>query len=105
MSEPMKKKTKPSNFQLAIQARNQERAAVYAKEVADREALLKDNAPKALELATKALQAVQELVELEKRMSDQVPYTSFIDLETHSASLEDAAHALGVVMHAAQKFE
>jgi len=100
-----KKRAKLSSFQLAIQAQTQERAAVYAKETADREALLKANASKALELAAKALELVQELVGMEKAMSDQVPYTSFIDPSTHSATLEDAAHALGIVVHAAQKLK
>jgi len=100
-----KKRARLSSFQLAIQAQAQERAASYAKETADREALLKDNASKALELAAKALQAVQELVDMEKTMSDQVPYTSFVDPETCSATLEDAAHALGTIVRRAQKLK
>ncbi len=80
-------------------------SVLRAEENTRRQAVLKENAPKALELATKALRAVQELIEMEKSMSEQVPNTSFIDPMGYSATLADAEYALGVVVHAADQMK
>ena len=96
------KKTKLTPLQIGI--RNQQ--AKRKEQETLRDAVLKKNAPEAVRLANKALDAVHELIELEKAMLAEAPEIgpSFSD-EGHGQrfALEDAEHAICVVRHQAEK--
>ena len=96
----MPKKQKLSNFATACQQATAAKLAKYEDEKARNDQVRREFAPRMLELATKALEAVQELMRHNEAAQTEAGGSLFVD---ENRSLEDAEMAINVVRVRAQR--
>ena len=98
----MPKKQKLSNFAIAHQQAEAARKAKYEEEKAKNDQIRHEFAPRMLELASKALEAVQELIQYRDDEAAQTAagHSLYVD---KNRSLEDASMAINVVRVRAQR--
>ena len=96
----MPKKQKLSNFAIAHQQAEAARKAKYEEEKAKNDQIRHEFAPRMLELASKALEAVQELIQYDEAACAAAGHSLFVD---ENRSLEDASMAINVVRVRAQR--
>ena len=96
----MPKKQKLSDFATVCQQATAARLAKYEDEKARNDQVRREFAPRMLELATKALEAVQELMRHNEAAQTEAGGSLFVD---ENRSLEDAEMAINVVRVRAQR--